>query len=278
MRNMRFMRNVLSCSVTSPILKPQSHIGASLVRQAFSLLEVGRVNKGIAMSLILILVSPSLYAKPKVIQIVENGITGILNKQLNKLTDGFDLVQDQLDVEKRIESLTEESMNNLNSKISGSYDMGKLVNDVKEQARRRWSPSDIFKDSGNQEYRKLQHQHERKYDFKQFQSIDSDPKDEIIVAAYDEHEAIQKNAIVSAQYTTLKLNENIANIERLMHEIDSAENQKAATDLNSRIQAQVALELVELKRLSALQLQALGAMTQESLLEQQSSAQFNRWA
>lgn len=240
-------------------------------------LEVHRDKKGAAMLLILTLVSPSLcYAKVDIFKTIENGFMGILNKQLNKLTDGFDLVKDQLDVEKRIESLTEESMNTLNAKISGSYDMGKLVNDAKEQAKRRWSPSDIFKDNGNPEFKNMQKEHEKKYDFEREHGFG--PKHQMTKTALNDRDKIQKNAMVSAQYTTQKINDNITNIESLMNQIDRAENQKAATDLNSRIQSQVALELVELKRLSALQLQALGAMTQESLLEQQGSAQFNRWA
>jgi hypothetical protein len=254
--------------------------GASLVRQVLQgVLEVHRVNTGAAMLLILTLVSPSLcFAKNKIFETIENGLTGILRAQLNKLDDGFGLVKEQLDVEKRLENITQESMQALNSKISGSYDMGKLVNDTKEQAKRRWSPSDILNshDNGNAEYNKLLKQHEQKYNFEKEHSFGM--RQPGSKQALKEIDKTQKAAVVSAQYTSQKINDNIANIESLMGKIDRTENQKAATDLNSRIQSQVALELVELKRLSALQLQTMGTMSQQSLLEQQGSAQFNRWA
>lgn len=245
------------------------------MRHVQNLLEVGRVKTGIAMSLILTFASPSLMAKPKIFEIIENGLTGILHAQLNKLTDGFDLVKDQLNVEKRIESLTEESMHTLNAKISGSYDMGKLMNDAKEQAARRWSPGDLFQPSSNKAYSELEKAHNRKYDFEREHGFGI--RQESIKTVLNDRDKIQRSSLVSAQYTTQRIDENITKVENLMGQIDSAENQKAATDLNSRIQSQVALELVELKRLSALQLQALGSLSQDALLDQQGSAQFNRW-
>jgi|TARA_R110002110_G_C13470277_1_gene720481 hypothetical protein len=211
----------------------------------------------------------------QIFKVIEEGLQKVAQAQLNQLKQNVGFAKEQLDVEKRLEKLTDDSFRKLNAELSGSYDMSKIYNGALDQAKRRWGPM-INGVGGDQDYLKLRNNHNAKFAPKEGREIFSD--NSLQKASYEQSKISQEKSIVSAHFVSQSINNNIDGIEKLIAQIDQTPNQKASTDLNSRIQGQVALELVELKRLQALLLESIGSMTQQSVVDQNVSAEFNQWA
>lgn len=214
----------------------------------------------------------------QIFKVIEEGLQKVAQGQLQQLENNVGLLKDQLKLDKRVEDMTRQSMSHLNKvadELSGQYDMGKILNGAADQAKRRWGPQ-INGASGDDGYQRLRNTHLSQFNLKDGSELYQ--KDSIREAAYNQNKGTQEKAIVSANFVTSKINDSIKEIEKLMEEIDRAPNQKASTDLNSRIQAQVGLEIIELKRMQALQLETTGVMSQQSVIDENMSAQFNRWA
>jgi len=214
----------------------------------------------------------------QIFRVIEEGLQRVAQGQLQQLENNVGLLKDQLKLDKRVEDMTRQSMSHLNKvadELSGQYDMGKMLNGAADQAKRRWGPN-INGDSENDGYQRLKNTHISQFNFKDGSELYK--KNSVQEAAYNQNKGAQEKAIVSANFVSNKINDSIKEIEKLMGEIDKTPNQKASTDLNSRIQAQVGLEIVELKRMQALQLETMGGMSQQSVIDENMSAQFNRWA
>lgn len=214
----------------------------------------------------------------QIFKVIEEGLQRVAQHQLQVLEDNVGILRDQINIEKRVEQMTRQSVDHLNrvsDELSGQYNMGKLLNDAESQARRRWAPG-LSGQGGSARYQKIRATYANEFSFKSGQEIY--PKGQYMAAGFSQYKDVQEKALLSAKYISTNINDNIAHIEKLMQEIDKTPNQKASTDLNSRIQAQVALELIELKQVHALQLEALGSTAQRQVIDNNISAQFNRWA
>ncbi len=214
----------------------------------------------------------------QIFKVIEEGLQKVAQSQLKQLESNVGLLKDQLSLDKRVEDMTRQSMSHLNKvadELSGQYDMGKILNGAADQAKRRWGPK-INGESESDGYQKLRSTYISQFNLKDGSELYQ--KNSIREAAYNQSKGTQEKAIVSANFVSSKIDNSIKEIEKLMEEIDRAPNQKASTDLNSRIQAQVGLEIIELKRMQALQLETMGVMSQQSVIDENMSAQFNRWA
>lgn len=228
----------------------------------------GTYMKDIACKIMLLcsLVSPhAAYAKPKVFKLVEQTLIGIAKSQLGELENQVEHLKKGLKFEEKFYEMEERYLKDLERNLSGHYNAGKLFNGAVDQAKRRWSNK-----SNNVEVQSLLDDHNHRYNFDIGQNVSRIDK-----LIFDQTNSAQATAHVASQYVGRNLDEHVDAVEGMMLEIDQTSNQKAATDLNSRIQAQVALEIIELKQLQAIQLESLSTMNQQYLNDKSQSAVFN---
>lgn len=170
-----------------------------------------------------------------------------------QLKKQFVTVKAQLEQMRHQFSITEK----IESHLAGHYGMGNLFNENREQAQRYWggddwhassekNPMNNFLQAYQQRFPDLEeHQHNRQSHL------------------YQENQQVTQTAAGAADYLYGSVSGKIERVQHLMNQIERADTQKAALDLNSRLLAELAFIQLDLLKLQTLKTR-LSVMSREA--------------
>ena len=200
-----------------------------------------------------------------------------LYHEFNTLKDQYNLMQQQYDNAKS--RLTE--IQQVRGNSEGHYGFGNLLNGQAYKTKREWSP-DNWQDAlkglsgGNPaRYQQLVSQYKNDNptlsasDFEKSESADNS---KIYQAQIQNNQA----ANVTATYAFNNIKNHIEHIESISQQIESAPNQKAATDLNTRMNAEIAYTQVEVLKQLALMNEQTAQHNEDRIKYETANAKFNK--
>lgn len=167
---------------------------------------------------------------------------GQLKKEYNLLNDTYENAKSQLQQTKQ-----------LVQDIEGNYGFGHLFNEQKDLLERQWSPK-TWQDAlqglsgGNsQRYQQLLENYKQNnstLSLEEYKKGASSSR----AAIYQKEVETNRAASVTASYAFDDIQQHLQKVHDLSYKIEEAPNSKAATDLNSRLVAEVAyIQIQELK-------------------------------
>ncbi len=200
------------------------------------------------------------------------------------LADTYSLQAAQLPYLELLNGLSEDQLEVLTSVLeaeTGHYDYGKILNSDEDLTNREWSPSDWQSalqglSGGNPDrYQELLEQY-----IKDHPSVSIDDMKLGVSDSYatDYQQTVQVNqaANVQASYEFNDINEHLKNIKTISNEIEGADNEKAISDLNVRMNTEIAYLMVEeIKMLSLLNQQYAQSIASQ-LVDKISASKFNQ--
>ena len=200
-----------------------------------------------------------------------------LYHEFNTLKEQYNLMQQQYsNAQSRLSEIQKVRGNS-----EGNYGFGNLLDGQEYKAKREWSP-DNWQDAlkglsgGNPErYRQLVAQYKTdnptlsKSDFDKGESAENG---EIYQAQIQSNQA----ANVTATYAFNNIKNHIEHIESISQKIESAPNQKAATDLNTRMNAEIAYTQVEVLKQLALMNEQTAERNSERIKYETANSKFNQ--
>jgi len=204
-----------------------------------------------------------------IIPVVDWGSIGHLILELKQLKSMYDNGMDQLNKAKQIASDAE-----------GHYDFGNFENGTQDLTNREWSPDswhDALKGlSGGNPARYNQLVKEYKKNNPTLSDGDykkgaSDAK----LKVYQKQVATNQAAQVQAAYAFNDIKTHLKNVHDISAKIETATNTKAAVDLNSRLQAELAYISIQELKMLALMNQQLAQQQSNNIATETQSAKFN---
>ncbi|MFN3233797.1 MAG: type IV secretion system protein [Gammaproteobacteria bacterium] len=181
------------------------------------------------------------------------------NNQLAQLQQGKQMVQD----------------------AEGHYGYGGLINSDSNLKSREWSP-DNWQDAlkglsgGNPErYQELALQYQKAHPTMALDEFKKGSSDENADLYQKKSQATQA-ATVNATYAFNDIKQHLENIHKISEKIDTAENTKAAVDLNTRMQTEMAYVQVQMLKQVAILNEQMAERSQEELSADKQAAEFNR--
>lgn len=201
-----------------------------------------------------------------------------LGLQLRKLKDQYNLMKQQYDnSQSRLSEIQKVRGNS-----EGNYGFGNLLDGQEYKAKREWSP-DNWQDAlkglsgGNPErYKELVDQYnsanKKTLSESDFDKGESAENGEIYQAQIQSN----RTASVTATYAFNDIKNHIEHIEAISQKIESAPNQKAATDLNTRMNAEIAYTQVEVLKQLALMNEQTAERNSERIKYETANAKFNQ--
>lgn len=200
-----------------------------------------------------------------------------LYNEFNTLKSQYDLMQQQYsNAKSRLSEIQQVRGNS-----EGHYGFGNLLNGQEYTAKREWSPDNWQEalkglSGGNPErYQQLvsQYQHDNPTlstsDFDKGESADNG-------AIYQAQIQNNQAANVTATYAFNDIKNHIQHIEVISSQIESAPNEKAATDLNTRMNAEIAYTQVEVLKQLALMNEQAAERNSERIKYETANAKFNQ--
>lgn len=165
-----------------------------------------------------------------------------LKQQYELLKKTYSEAQDQLDEAKKLRADAE-----------GHYGYGGLLNDAKDFKDREWSPGnwdDAVKGAsgGNSaRYRQLQAEYKKNHPSMSNSEYAKDTnKDQ--ARTYQQQVGVNRAAMVNATYAYNDINKHLQTIHKLSEQIEKTKDEKAVSDLNARLLAEIAyIQTQELK-------------------------------
>lgn len=205
--------------------------------------------------------------------------TAVLNliKQLEQMKKQYDLMNQSYQTSKN--TLYQAQV--ISGEAQGHYGFGDLLNGQQYTAKREWSPNnweDALKglSGGNPaRYQQLvsQYQHDNptlsKSDFDKGESSDNG-------AIYQAQIQNNQAANVTATYAFNDIKNHIEHIQSISKQIESAPNEKAATDLNTRMNTEIAYTQVEVLKQLALMNEQTAERNEEKIKYETANAKFDR--
>ncbi len=170
--------------------------------------------------------------------------------------------------------------------MTGSYGMGKLNNSLSELKARQYSP-DSWKDAlkvqaggVNNRYRELVRDYEKNHpdvaDKSGLNGLGNNKDEEGRVKNFRDGRAVNRAVSVQATYAYDNINKHLKNIYELSEKIDKTDNEKAATDLNSRMMAEIGYLQAEQIKQQALQNQQVSEGVAKALDGERSAIIYSR--
>lgn len=169
----------------------------------------------------------------------------------------------------------------ISGNTQGSYGFGNLFNSPEYTAHREWSPSnweDVLKglSGGNPaRYQQLvsQYQHDNPtLSLSDFDKGESADNGQIYQAQIQNNQA----ANVTSTYAFNDIQNHIEHIEKISNQIESAPNEKAATDLNTRMNTEIAYTQVEVLKQLALMNEQTAERNEDRIKYETANAKFDR--
>lgn len=199
-----------------------------------------------------------------------------LVKQYKQMQMEFSLLKETYDNAKHQLTTAKKLVRN----SEGHYGFGSYLNNEAAQIKRAWSPAtweEALKglSGGNaKRYQELLSQYQKRYPFLS-KEVYVKGASEAKADVYQRQINSNRAAKVNARYTFDSIREHLVRVNRLSQKIELAPNMKSATDLNSRLIAELAyIHIQELKMQSLINLQ-LAEKTSSRIGEKTRSAKFN---
>lgn len=220
--------------------------------------------KKLLMSFVLFMMFSDVFADP----ISSAAIVARLIKQYEQLKEQYNRLGDQLNEAKKL------TLDN-----EGDYHLGEIGESDRDFNNRSWSPNtwnDALKDlSGGNEgrYQELLSEYKKNHPTLS-QTEYSKGASAARTRLYSQTIGTNKISSIESIHTFNSINEHLKSIHALTKRIDSAPNSKAATDLNSRLVAEVAyISAQELKMQSIMNKQ----LSQQSANQMDASSRASRF-
>ncbi|MDF1796453.1 MAG: type IV secretion system protein [Coxiellaceae bacterium] len=169
----------------------------------------------------------------------------------------------------------------LTDTAKGNYNFGGLLDSKQEFSDRQWSPDDwqqaLHGMSGGNPSR-----YQELVDDYQHNHVILSPKEfekgatATQAKRYRQDVQVNRAANVNATYAYNNIKKHLDNIHALSSKIDHAENTKAATDLNSRLLAEVAYIQTQSLKMQVLLNQQMAQVNADAIDDKTQRAQFNR--
>lgn len=169
----------------------------------------------------------------------------------------------------------------ISSEGKGSYGFGNLFNGPQYTANREWSPDNWQEvlqglSGGNpQRYKQLvsQYQHDNPtLSVSDFDRGSSAGNGQIYQAQIQNNQA----ASVTASYAFNNIKDHIEHIQQISNQIESAPNEKAATDLNTRMDTEIAYTQIEVLKQLALMNEQAAHHNEDQIKYETQASEFNR--
>lgn len=193
-----------------------------------------------------------------------------LKSQFDLLKNTYDNAKSQLSQAKQLTSDSE-----------GHYGFGQMLNSDQDLQSREWSPDDWHSaisglSGGNSDrYKQLQQQYQDDHpnNLSQDQFANGSSKEQ----AQTYNQAVQTNqaATVNSSYAFNDIKTHLDNIHQLSKQIDNAQNTKAAVDLDTRMQAEMAYVNVQELKQMAIMNEQLANRQSGDISEESQNAKFN---
>lgn len=211
-----------------------------------------------------------------VIPVTDVGAIANLIKNYNQLKSQYDLLhQTYQNAEQQLDQAKK-----LRSDAEGHYGFGGLMNGASDLKNREWSP-DNWKSAlqglsgGNPaRYQELVNTYKKDHpnlsesDYQKGASSDK-------TKVYSQDVQMNRAAMVNATYSFNNIKTHLDTIHELSAKIDQAQNTKAATDLNSRLLAEVAYIQTQELKMQILMNQQMAQASADNIASKTASAKFN---
>jgi type IV secretion system protein VirB5 len=187
-----------------------------------------------------------------------------------------ELKQQYENMQKRLQTVQ-----NIQQDAEGHYGYGSMLNDGQALKDREWSPgnwNDTLKglSGGNKKrYHQLlkQYQHANKTLSKSDYLKGGSSENEKL---YQQQIQTNQAASVNASYAFNNLQTHLKNVHQLSQKIDSTKNEKAATDLNTRMQAETAYIEVQILKQTTLLNEQIAQENADKIAGETAEAKFDR--
>jgi type IV secretion system protein VirB5 len=192
-----------------------------------------------------------------------------LKRQYDLLQHTYQSAQQQLDQTKQLTNDSE-----------GHYGFGGLLNGTSDLKNREWSP-DNWKSTlqgisgGNSaRYQELVHTYKQNHpNLSQSDYMKGSSNDKAKVYAQDVQ--VNRAVMTNATYSFNNIKTHLDTIHSLSAKIDQAKNTKSATDLNSRLLAEVAYIQTQELKMQILMNQQMAQSSADNIASKTASAKFN---
>ncbi|MFH1334264.1 MAG: type IV secretion system protein [Pseudomonadota bacterium] len=192
-----------------------------------------------------------------------------MTQEYQKLTELYKNAESQLEQEKQLVSDAE-----------GHYGFGVFENSINDLKQRQWSP-DTWDDTlqglsgGNPErYQQLMDEYKKSHPVLSGSDYEKGAT-ENQSKTYAQSIAVNRAATVNASYAFNDIKQHLQNVHDISSKIDQSTNTKAAVDLNSRLNAELAyISVQELKMLTLINQQLANQQSSE-ISESSDNSKFN---
>lgn len=204
-----------------------------------------------------------------------NAITNLI-KNYNQLKSQYDLLhQTYENAQQQLDKAKE-----LANDVEGHYGLGGLMNGASDLKNREWSPDNWkstlqgLSGANLARYQELvntykqDHPHLSQSDYQKGASSDK-------AKVYSQDVQVNRAVIVNSTYSFNNIKTHLNTIYDLSAKIDQAKNIKAATDLNSRLLAEMAYTQTQELKMQILMNQQMVQANADSITSKTASAKFN---
>lgn len=206
-------------------------------------------------------------------------VTAIANmaRELSQLKHQYDLLNQTYQSSQN----TLYQAKTISSEGQGHYGFGNLFNGPQYTAHREWSPDNWQEvlqglSGGNpQRYQQLVSQYQSDNPTLSVSNFDmgsSASNGQIYQAQIQNNQA----ASVTASYAFNNIKDHIEHIQQISNQIESAPNQKAATDLNTRMDTEIAYTQIEVLKQLALMNEQTAHHNEDQIKYETEASKFNR--
>ncbi|TAK77638.1 MAG: hypothetical protein EPO11_02415 [Gammaproteobacteria bacterium] len=204
-------------------------------------------------------ISTSVFALEPVIDLAEIAKTAELIEEANN----------QLQQLKDLSNINADQYNFLQKNLNGNYGYGNLLNEDSDLNQKQWSNdswTDVLSESssGNAAaFADAQKTYDKLYPVvKPDQIAATRSKDNLTRTHYEQSSEISRATLAASSYGYDQINQHIKNVHDILEKLDSQTTEKAAIDLNARLNAEVAFILLEQLRQQVMQNQNIATQTQ----------------
>lgn len=198
------------------------------------------------------------------------------------------LVQQVQEMEKQYETLQQTYQNaqqqlskqeEIAQDVEGHYGYGDLLNSAQDLTNREWSP-DTWEDAlqglsgGNPDrYKELLAEYQKNYPSL---SVSDYTKGASAGLATQYQQAVESNqaSSVNATYAFNNIKQHLEDVNQLSQQIEQTKDTKAAMDLNTRVQSEMAYISIQELKMQAMLNQQLADQGAQNIAEKTSAAQF----
>ncbi len=228
-----------------------------------------------ALIIAIILLSPvSCFA---VLPVIDPAAIVDLVRQLTELKKQYDVMQQTYETTQNELNQTKELTND----AEGHYGYGNILNNQTNMNNRAWSPNDWqstlqgLSGQNPARYQQLLTQYKNNNPALSQQNYEKG-ESASNYAVYQNEIANNQAATVTATYAFNEINKELSHINQLSQQIETTQDEKAATDLGTRMQAEIAYVQVQMLKQMALMNEQMASNSANDIQYETTAAKFNQ--